>query len=158
MGRIIQYKLFRWFVFLVFRHNDLPWNIRKFVHNQIQDFNFSSDLRKVEPWSRSLWSHTDLLRLQEGMVGCQVRLLIFCLFHKIWLLNCGKFKCGKWKMHNNNSEKYDGHYHRPHSIWRSLLTVTTNTSKVYTFECTLYTHHSYVTSSCRSKKDFKAKW
>ena len=56
----------------LFRHNDLPWNIRKFVHNQIQDFNFSSDLRKVEPWSRSTWSHTDLLRLQEGMVGCQV--------------------------------------------------------------------------------------
>ncbi|OXA62966.1 hypothetical protein Fcan01_02004 [Folsomia candida] len=36
--------------------------------------NFSprtADLRKVEPWSRSTWSHTDLLRLQEGMVGCQ---------------------------------------------------------------------------------------
>ncbi|CAL8087008.1 unnamed protein product [Orchesella dallaii] len=57
---------------LVDGHNDLPWNIRKFVHNQIQDFNFSSDLRKVEPWSRSTWSHTDLLRLQEGMVGCQL--------------------------------------------------------------------------------------
>ncbi|CAG7723344.1 unnamed protein product, partial [Allacma fusca] len=53
-------------------HNDLPWNIRKFVHNQIQDFNFSADLRKVEPWSRSTWSHTDLVRLQQGMVGCQL--------------------------------------------------------------------------------------
>ncbi|XP_035702820.1 dipeptidase 1 isoform X2 [Folsomia candida] len=57
---------------LIDGHNDFPWNLRKFLRNNIQDFNFTADLRKVEPWSRSTWSHTDLLRLQEGMVGCQV--------------------------------------------------------------------------------------
>ncbi|KAJ4427447.1 hypothetical protein ANN_25070 [Periplaneta americana] len=53
------------------RHNDLPWNIRKFVHNQLREFNFNADLRSVVPWSKSAWSHTDLLRLRRGMVGGQ---------------------------------------------------------------------------------------
>ncbi|KAK6630828.1 hypothetical protein RUM44_002998 [Polyplax serrata] len=53
------------------RHNDLPWNIRKFVYNQILNFNFTSDLQKVEPWSRSNWSHTDLPRLRAGLMGAQ---------------------------------------------------------------------------------------
>ncbi|KAJ9575497.1 hypothetical protein L9F63_007632, partial [Diploptera punctata] len=52
-------------------HNDLPWNIRKFVHNQLREFNFNADLRSVVPWSKSAWSHTDLLRLRRGMVGGQ---------------------------------------------------------------------------------------
>ncbi|PSN49882.1 Dipeptidase 1, partial [Blattella germanica] len=54
-----------------FSHNDLPWNIRKFVHNQLREFNFNADLRSVVPWSKSAWSHTDLLRLRRGMVGGQ---------------------------------------------------------------------------------------
>ena len=29
------------------RHNDLPWNIRQFVHNKIKTVNFSSDLSQV---------------------------------------------------------------------------------------------------------------
>ncbi|XP_024080823.1 dipeptidase 1-like isoform X2 [Cimex lectularius] len=56
---------------LIDGHNDLPWNIRKFVHNQLGKFNFSEDLRDVEPWSRSNWSHTDLPRLKAGQVGAQ---------------------------------------------------------------------------------------
>lgn len=56
---------------LVDGHNDLPWNIRKFIHNQLSSFNFSSDLRTVEPWSKSNWSQTDLPRLKKGMVGAQ---------------------------------------------------------------------------------------
>lgn len=63
--------------FLCFRHNDLPWNIRKFVHNQLGKFNFSDDLRMVEPWSKSNWSHTDLPRLRAGLVGAQVSRLDF---------------------------------------------------------------------------------
>ena len=31
------------------RHNDLPWNIRQFVHNKIKTVNFSSDLSQVLP-------------------------------------------------------------------------------------------------------------
>ena len=53
------------------RHNDLPWNIRKFLKNQLREFRFD-DLRDTHPWSRSAWSHTDLRRLKEGMVAAQV--------------------------------------------------------------------------------------
>ncbi|GFG30659.1 hypothetical protein Cfor_01430, partial [Coptotermes formosanus] len=56
---------------LIDGHNDLPWNVRKFVHNQILSFNFTADLEKVDPWARSNWSHTDLPRLRRGMVGAQ---------------------------------------------------------------------------------------
>ncbi|XP_059473396.1 dipeptidase 1-like [Neocloeon triangulifer] len=56
---------------LIDGHNDLPWNIRKYLRNQLQDFQFSEDLRQTEPWSRSVWSHTDLFRLRQGMVGAQ---------------------------------------------------------------------------------------
>lgn len=54
------------------RHNDLAWNVRNFVHNQLQRFNFSADLRTVTPWATSSWSHTDLPRMQQGMLGAQV--------------------------------------------------------------------------------------
>jgi len=64
--------LFSIFSLLVRRHNDLPWNIRKFVHNHLDDFRFSEDLRKIAPWSSSAWSHTDLLRMKAGYVGAQV--------------------------------------------------------------------------------------
>ncbi|XP_050545605.1 dipeptidase 1-like isoform X1 [Daktulosphaira vitifoliae] len=56
---------------LIDGHNDLPWNIRKFVHNQLMYFNFSTDLKTVEPWSRSNWSQTDIPRLKKGLVGAQ---------------------------------------------------------------------------------------
>jgi membrane dipeptidase len=54
------------------RHNDLPWNIRKFLKNQLREFRFGEDLRSISPWSTSAWSHTDLRRLKEGMVSAQV--------------------------------------------------------------------------------------
>jgi len=57
---------------LIDGHNDLPWNIRNFVHNQLADFDFDKDLRQVAPWSKSVWSQTDLVRLRQGMVGGQV--------------------------------------------------------------------------------------
>ncbi|KAF7995401.1 hypothetical protein HCN44_006508 [Aphidius gifuensis] len=56
---------------LIDGHNDLPWNIRNFVHNQLNEFDFDKDLRQISPWSKSAWSQTDLLRLQQGMVGGQ---------------------------------------------------------------------------------------
>ncbi|XP_045458330.1 dipeptidase 1-like [Melitaea cinxia] len=52
-------------------HNDLPWNIRKFLRNQINEFELDTDLTQVEPWSISKYSHTDLPRLRAGMVGAQ---------------------------------------------------------------------------------------
>ncbi|CAD7079915.1 unnamed protein product [Hermetia illucens] len=56
---------------LIDGHNDLPWNIRKFLHNKLNDFNFDEDLRNVMPWARSHWSHTDLKRLKQGRVAAQ---------------------------------------------------------------------------------------
>ncbi|KAK1125552.1 hypothetical protein K0M31_005911 [Melipona bicolor] len=56
---------------LIDGHNDLPWNIRNFVHNQLAEFDFDKDLRQVAPWSKSAWSQTDLVRLRQGMVGGQ---------------------------------------------------------------------------------------
>lgn len=46
---------------LIDGHNDLPWNIRKFVHNKLRRLNLSA-IAKQEPWSRSRWSHTDIPR------------------------------------------------------------------------------------------------
>jgi membrane dipeptidase len=57
---------------LIDGHNDLPWNIRQFVHNKIKTVNFSSDLSQVSPWSSSKWSHTDISRLVKGKVGAQL--------------------------------------------------------------------------------------
>ncbi|OWR42423.1 hypothetical protein KGM_206546 [Danaus plexippus plexippus] len=56
---------------LIDGHNDLPWNIRKFLHNKIKDFRFDEDLRTISPWATSSWSHTDLLRLKHGRVAAQ---------------------------------------------------------------------------------------
>lgn len=56
---------------LVDGHNDLAWNVRKFLHNKIGDFNLSGGLEGLEPWARSRWSHTDIPRLRLGQVGAQ---------------------------------------------------------------------------------------
>ncbi|XP_045511260.1 uncharacterized protein LOC123706140 [Colias croceus] len=56
---------------LIDGHNDLPWNIRKFLHNKIKDFRFNEDLRTISPWATSSWSHTDLPRLKQGRVAAQ---------------------------------------------------------------------------------------
>lgn len=58
-----------------FRHNDLPWNLRKFLRNEINDFELNTDLTVVEPWSKSKYSHTDLPRLRAGMMGAQVKFI-----------------------------------------------------------------------------------
>ena len=69
-----------------FRHNDLPWNIRKFIHNKLNTVNFTHDLRSVSPWSESPWSHTDLKRLKEGMVGAQVHYRVTMVVEYLGLL------------------------------------------------------------------------
>ncbi|XP_050094271.1 uncharacterized protein LOC126576971 [Anopheles aquasalis] len=56
---------------LIDGHNDLPWNIRKFLHNQLNDFRFDDDLKSILPWSKSAWSHTDLQRLKRGRISSQ---------------------------------------------------------------------------------------
>ncbi|KAF2363023.1 Renal dipeptidase family [Trinorchestia longiramus] len=56
---------------LIDGHNDLPWNVRKFMHNKLHAFNFSAELNKMRPWSRSSWSHTDLPRIKKGHVSAQ---------------------------------------------------------------------------------------
>ena len=68
-------KLIIFFSF-VFRHNDLPWNIRKFIHNKLNTVNFTSNLKTENPWGTSSWSHTDIGRLNQGLVGGQVSILV----------------------------------------------------------------------------------
>ncbi|KAI4472217.1 microsomal dipeptidase [Holotrichia oblita] len=55
---------------LIDGHNDLPWNLRKFVHNKLLGLNLST-IATIEPWSQSKWSHTDITRLRAGMLGAQ---------------------------------------------------------------------------------------
>lgn len=55
---------------LIDGHNDLPWNLRKFVHNRLFKLNLSA-IGQQEPWSKSLWSHTDIPRLRAGLLGAQ---------------------------------------------------------------------------------------
>ena len=64
------------FFSFVFRHNDLPWNIRKFIHNKLNTVNFTSNLKTENPWGTSSWSHTDIGRLNQGLVGGQVSVLV----------------------------------------------------------------------------------
>lgn len=71
---------------LLFRHNDLPWNIRKFLKNQLREFRFD-DLSDIHPWSRSAWSHTDLKRLKQGMVAAQVSSIITIVIQEFVKVN-----------------------------------------------------------------------
>jgi len=57
---------------LIDGHNDLPWNIRQFIHNKLKTVNFSSDLTQVSPWATSKWSHTDIPRILKGKLGAQL--------------------------------------------------------------------------------------
>ncbi|KAG6454069.1 hypothetical protein O3G_MSEX008479 [Manduca sexta] len=71
---------------LVDGHNDLPWNIRKFLHNKIKDFSFDEDLRTISPWATSSWSHTDLPRLKQGRIAAQHRDAVQLTFEQIDLI------------------------------------------------------------------------
>lgn len=55
---------------LIDGHNDLPWNLRKFVHNKLATLNLSA-IEHQEPWSKSRWSQTDIPRLRQGLLGAQ---------------------------------------------------------------------------------------
>ncbi|XP_042215089.1 dipeptidase 1-like [Homarus americanus] len=56
---------------LIDGHNDMAWNVRKFLHNKLHSFNLSSDLTQEKPWMNSPFSHTDLPRLKRGQVAAQ---------------------------------------------------------------------------------------
>lgn len=79
---------------LIDGHNDLPWNIRKFLHNRLKDFKFGEDLRNISPWSHSAWSHTDLPRLRQGHIAAQVS---HCKYFKhCTYIPLVKVKCSEW--------------------------------------------------------------
>lgn len=56
---------------LIDGHNDFPFNLYELESNQIEDFEFDSDLRNNSKWNGSSTSFTDLPRLREGKVGGQ---------------------------------------------------------------------------------------
>lgn len=56
---------------LIDGHNDLPYNIRSHVKNQLANFNFSANLSSDPYWSKIDSSFTDLPRLRAGRLGAQ---------------------------------------------------------------------------------------
>lgn len=112
-GRNLKVRsTYGWRVFFCFdfRHNDLPWNIRKFLHNRIKDFKFREDLRQIKPWSSSAWSHTDLPRLRAGHVSAQVKfsgfsiIIIFFFLTSLWINIVWQF-CGKFSLNVVHCER-----------------------------------------------------
>ena len=93
------YGIFRFtkYLFLfIFRHNDLPWNIRKFVHNKLDTVNFTHNLKYIDPWAKSRWSHTDIGRMVGGQIGCQVSLHTIYLNGHFSQRKVGNDKNPKW--------------------------------------------------------------
>ncbi|KDR16715.1 dipeptidase 1-like [Zootermopsis nevadensis] len=56
---------------LIDGHNDLPYNLRSLVKNQLANFNFSANLSDDPYWGNVASSFTDLPRLRAGRVGAQ---------------------------------------------------------------------------------------
>lgn len=56
---------------LIDGHNDLPYNLRSHLKNQLANFNFSANLSSDAYWSEVASSFTDLPRLRAGRVGAQ---------------------------------------------------------------------------------------
>lgn len=56
---------------LIDGHNDLPYNLRAHVKNQLANFNLSAELSSDPYWSQVQTSFTDLPRLRRGRVGAQ---------------------------------------------------------------------------------------
>lgn len=59
------------YVPLIDGHNDLPHNLYRLLGNQIDKFNFDSDLKTDPLFGPTPSSHTDLPRLRTGKVGGQ---------------------------------------------------------------------------------------
>lgn len=55
---------------LIDGHNDLPYNLHNVLKNQLDDFDFDSDLRTNPKWQIPT-SYTDLPRLRQGKLGGQ---------------------------------------------------------------------------------------
>ena len=34
--------------------------------------NLTYGVKYIDPWSKSPWSHTDIQRMRQGLIGCQV--------------------------------------------------------------------------------------
>ena len=42
------------------------------MHNKLETVNLTHNLKYVDPWAKSPWSHTDIGRMMTGQIGCQV--------------------------------------------------------------------------------------
>ncbi|KAJ9596044.1 hypothetical protein L9F63_012777 [Diploptera punctata] len=56
---------------LIDGHNDLPYNLRMYVKNQLNKIDLSTDLTQDPVWGQLENSHTDLPRLRAGRLGAQ---------------------------------------------------------------------------------------
>ncbi|XP_060520560.1 uncharacterized protein LOC132698482 isoform X2 [Cylas formicarius] len=56
---------------LIDGHNDLAYNLNRFLKNQITDFDFESDVGKQVAFSKCDMCHTDLQKLRKGRLSAQ---------------------------------------------------------------------------------------
>lgn len=56
---------------LIDGHNDFPYSLYEMEKNEINEFQFDSDLKTNPKWNVMKNSHTDMLRLRKGKVGGQ---------------------------------------------------------------------------------------
>ena len=52
--------------------------------------NLTYGVKYIDPWSKSPWSHTDIQRMRQGLIGCQVgnnTMFTISLDRKEYLLN-----------------------------------------------------------------------
>ena len=66
-------------VILVCRHNDFPLAIREIFNNDLEGWNFDSDLSQHPKFQDYPMKQTDLQKMKKGRVGGQVRFLIMLL-------------------------------------------------------------------------------
>ena len=59
---------------VLFSHNDFPLAIRDIFNNDLEGWNFDSDLSQHPKLRDYPMDHTDLQRMKKGRVGGQVRL------------------------------------------------------------------------------------
>ena len=71
-------------VMLVFSHNDFPLAIRDIFNNDLEGWNFDSDLSQHPKFQDYPMDHTDLPRMKKGRVGGQVIHFLFFISNSVF--------------------------------------------------------------------------
>ena len=66
-------------IVMFYSHNDFPLTIRDIFNNDLEGWNFDSDLSQHPKFKDYPMKQTDLQKMKKGRVGGQVRFLIILL-------------------------------------------------------------------------------